>query len=179
MKTCPNCKCTNPDYAGRCDACGSSLLISSKQESSYSLPKASPPPYSISQPSSSPTTDGIRVGSIVRDVGIVWILTGIGGFIVGFATGGRQQDPQGFILAVIASNFMLGTVAFTIVGCLAPAERWRHLGFVAIGAWLISIVNVLFLGVTVPQWIFGALFMAFIMGFGGAISYVFKKRPVA
>ena len=179
MKSCAICKCTNSDDATRCDSCGSDRLISSKQESSYSLPKASPPSYSISQPSSSPTTDGIRVGSIVRDVVIVWILTAIGGFVVGFATGGRQQDPQGYILGILAANFLLGTVAFTIVGCLAPADRWRHLGFVAIGAWLTSIINVLFFGVTVPQWIFGALFMAFIMGFGGAISYVFKKRPVA
>ena len=126
-------------------------------------------------PASSPATQGIRVGSIVRDVIIVWILTAMGGFIVGFTNTGRQQDPQGNILALVAANFLLGTVAFTIVGCLAPPERWRHLGFVAIGAWFTSIINVIFLGVTIPQWIFGALFMAFIMGFGGAISYVFKK----
>jgi hypothetical protein len=100
----------------------------------------------------------------------------MGGFIAGMATGGPEQDPQRYALAVAASNFLLGTVAFAIVGCLAPPERWRHLGFVAIGAWLASLINVVFFGVTVPQWIFGAIFMAVLMGFGGAISYVFKKR---
>ncbi|MEI7809490.1 MAG: hypothetical protein WCJ07_13510 [Verrucomicrobiota bacterium] len=126
-----------------------------------------------------PVEQGIRVGPIIRDIVIVWILTAMGGFVAGFAAGGRQKDPQAFALALAASNFLLGTVAFTIAGCLAPPERWRHLGFVAIGAWLTSLINVLFFGVTVPQWIFGGVFMAIIMGFGGAISYVFKKRPTA
>lgn len=123
-----------------------------------------------------PTDQQVRVGPIIRDIVIVWLLTGIGGFVAGIATGGPDRNPQQFIFAAAASNFLLGTVAFTIVGCLAPPERWRHLGFVAIGAWFTSLINVLFFGVTVPQWIFGAIVMAIIMGFGGAISYVFKKR---
>ena len=132
-----------------------------------------PPPTIEPQP---PTGQQVRVGPIIRDIVIVWLLTLIGGFISGFATGGPERNPQQFILAAAASNFLLGTVAFTIVGCLAPPERWRHLGFVAIGAWFTSLINVLFFGVTVPLWIFGAIVMAIIMGLGGAISYVFKKR---
>ena len=120
----------------------------------------------------------MRIGPIIRDVVIVWVLTAIGGFIAAIA-GGPQQDPQRFVVAVAASNILLGTVAFIIVGCLAPPKRWRHLGFVAIGVWFSSIIYVLFLGVTILQWVFGAIFMIVIMGIGGAISYVFKKKATA
>jgi len=135
---------------------------------------ATPPP--IVQPPP-PSDQQVRIGPIIRDIVIVWALTAMGGFVAGVATGGPQRDPQRFVLALAASNFLLGTVAFTIVGCLAPPDRWRHLGFVAIGAWFTSIINVLFFGISLPQWIFAAIFIGIIMGFGGAISYVFKKKP--
>jgi hypothetical protein len=99
----------------------------------------------------------------------------MGGLVAGVALGGSQTDPQRFMLAVTISNVLLGTVAFTIAGCLAPPGRWRHLGFVALGAWLTSLLNVVLFGVTIPQWIGGAIFMAIIMAVGGGISYVFKK----
>jgi hypothetical protein len=137
-----------------------------------------PPP--IGQPPP-PTAQGLRVGPIVRDVVIVWVLTAMGGAVAGVATGGPQRDPQRFMLAVAVSNFFLGTVAFTITGCLAPPGRWRHLGFVALGAWFTSLINVVFFGVSIPQWIGGAIFMAVVMGIGGGISYAFRRdtKPLA
>ena len=139
---------------------------------------ATPPPTVQPPP---PTEQRVLVGPIVRDVLIVWVLTALGGIVAGIATGGPTQDTQRFMLAVAAANFLLGTVAFTIAGCLAPAGRWRHLALVAVGAWFTSLVNVVFFGVTIVQWIGGAIFMALIMGIGGAISYVFKrdKKPSA
>jgi len=131
-----------------------------------------PPP--IVQPPP-PNERGVRVGPIIRDVVIVWVLTAMGGFVAGLATGGPPRDAQRFMLAVMVSNFLLGTVAFTIAGCLAPPGRWRHLSFVALGAWVTSLINVVFFGVSIPQWIGGAIFIAIIMSIGGAISYVFKR----
>jgi hypothetical protein len=117
-----------------------------------------------------------QISSVIRDVIIVWVLTAAGGFVVGFAAGVLQLKPPLAMLALIASNFLLGTVAFTIVGCLAPLSRWRHLGFVALGAWFTSLINVVFFGVTIPQWVAGAIFMAIIMGIGGSLSYLFKRE---
>lgn len=115
---------------------------------------------------------------IVRDVIIVWFLTGIGGFVVGFgitvATGSPPKHTQGYMLAIATSNFLLGTVAFTIVGCLTSIARWRHLVIVAALAWLTSLVNVAFLGTTMSQWIGSAVFIAVMMGIGGGLSYLFK-----
>ncbi len=118
----------------------------------------------------------MRVGPIIRDVVIVWVLTAMGGFVLGIAEGGSSRDAQRSMLALAASNFLLGTVGFTIAGCLAPPRRWRHLGFVAVGVWFASLINVVFFRVSIPEWIGGgAILMPIIMGLGGAISYVFKR----
>jgi hypothetical protein len=122
-----------------------------------------------------PTEQRVHIGPIIRDVVIVWVLTAMGGFVAGIATAGPQRDAQRFMLAVAVSNLLLGTVAFTIVGCLAPPPRWRHLAIVAAGAWLTSFINVVFFGVGIAQWIAAAIFIAIIMGIGGALSYVFKR----
>jgi hypothetical protein len=137
-----------------------------------------PPPI---VPAPLATERRVRIGPIIRDVFIVWILTALGGFVAGVATGGPQGDAQRFMLAVMVSNILLGTVAFTIAGCLAPPARWRHLALVALGSWLTSVVNVLFFGVSIAQWIGGAIFTALIMGVGGGISYIFKRntKPAA
>ena len=75
---------------------------------------------------------------------------------------------------LVISNLLLGTVAFTIVGCLAPAPRWRHLRYVALGSWLTSVINVLFFHVAIPHWIASAFFIAIIMSIGGGISHLLK-----
>ena len=131
------------------------------------------PPPIVQQPPL--TNQGLRVALIIRDVVIVWVLTAMGGFVAGVATGGPERDVQLYLLAIMASNLLFGTIAFTIAGCLAPPGRWRHLSFVALGVWLTSLVNVVFFAVTIPQWIGGAIFTAILMGLGGAISYAFKR----
>jgi len=130
------------------------------------------PQLQVVDPPPPPTEQPVRFGPIIRDVVIVWVLTAIGGFLVGLAAGATGGNMQGLL---VLSNLLVGTAAFTIAGCLAPAPRWRHLGFVALGSWLTGIVNVLFFHVTIPQWIGSAFFIAIIMGIGGGISYLFKR----
>ena len=80
------------------------------------------------------------------------------------------------MVTATVSNLLLGTVGFIISGCLATGNRWRHLAYVALGAWATSVINVLFLGVEVEQWMLSGFFMAFIMGMGGGLSYLFKGK---
>ena len=115
----------------------------------------------------------IRYGAVVRDVLIVWLLTSIGGFVVGLAVG-TTQSPR-FMLAVAASNILLGTVAFIIVGCLAGEGRWKHLAVVALLVWLIGVVNLAF-GVTLVQWFFGFIPLAVVMGLGGGIAHLIRRK---
>lgn len=117
----------------------------------------------------------MRVGPIIRDAVIVWILTAMGGFVVGAAASGSQRDAQRFMLAIAASNLLFGTVGFTIAGCLSPPGRWKHLSIVAVVAWFCGLINVAFVGVTIPQWIGSIIFIAIMMGVGGALSYIFKR----
>lgn len=114
----------------------------------------------------------VRLGPVLRDVAIVYVLTAIGGFVVGLA--GHRGDPA-YIFSIAVSNLLLGTVGFTISGFLATGDRWRHLGYVALGAWGASFVNVLFFGVTVGYWGVGAFVIALMMGAGGGLSFLFKR----
>ena len=136
-------------------------------------PEQNQPQLQVVQPPTR-TEAPFRIGPIIRDVVIVWVLTAIGGFVIGL-TGGAQRNPQQMMLAIVASNFLLGTIAFTISGCLAPAPRWRHLAFVALGSWITSLINVAVLNVTIAQWFFSIIFLSIIMGIGGGLSYIFKK----
>lgn len=126
-----------------------------------------------SAPLSSQHTKIIPV-KVARDVVLVWVLTAMGGFIVGLS--GTSIGSDRYMLALGASNLLLGTSAFVIAGCLTPANRWRHLAWVAFYSWLLSIVNVLF-GVRISDWLIGSVFMAIIAGIGGGISVLFKKTP--
>jgi len=128
-----------------------------------------PPP--IIQPPPS-TEQQVRVGPILRDILIIFVLTFIGGFVIGLAS--EPTSPR-WILAIPASNLLLGTVGFVISGCLAVGNRWRHLAYVGLGVWLTGLINVLLFGFSIVLWFFSITFVALIMVLGGAISYVFKR----
>ncbi len=128
------------------------------------------PPPPIDQPP--PTEPGMRFGPIARDVVIVAALTGIGGFVIGLT--GALESQRG-MLAIMASNLLLGTVGFVISGCLARDNRWRHLACVAVGVWLFGLGNVLFFGVGIAHWLFSSIAVGLMMGVGGALSYVFRR----
>jgi hypothetical protein len=116
---------------------------------------------------------GVRVGPVLRDVAMILVLTAMGGFVAGVA--GHRGDPASSMLALMVSNLFFITLGFTISGCLATGNRWRHLAYVALGAWAASIMNVLFFGLTVEQWMLSAFLMAFLMAMGGGLSFLFKR----
>jgi hypothetical protein len=124
---------------------------------------------------------------LVRDVAIVWVFTALGGFVIGVTAklfgvapdfGALLASPQ-MQIALSVSNLVFGIVAFSIVGALKKTDRFKHLFIVAIGAWLISAANMLFMPLTLVQWLLGALFLAVIMAIGGGISFLFVPSPKA
>jgi hypothetical protein len=112
-----------------------------------------------------------RFGPILRDVAILWVLTGMGGFVAGFATQGIARSS-----AAAIANLFFGTVGFTISGCLAAAPRWQHLVNVALFTWFTSLINVFF-GLPLEQWLWGMFFFPLVMAIGGGLSYLFKRSP--
>ncbi|EEF59018.1 hypothetical protein Cflav_PD2067 [Pedosphaera parvula Ellin514] len=116
-----------------------------------------------------------RFGPIVRDVALIFVLNLIGGFIAAVAANGTQKGEQQFLRAILLCNLSFGTLGFTISACLAPGNRWRHLHYVGLGVWLTGLINVVFAGIGIGQWVL-SLFVIFIMEvIGGAISYAFKR----
>lgn len=110
---------------------------------------------------------------VIRDVLIITALTFIGGFIAGLAA---PPNSHTLLFGIVASNLLLGTLGFIISGCLTPHNRWRHLVCVAIGAWLVGIINVLYFGFSVGFWIGGIIVIAAMMGIGGALSFAFRRE---
>lgn len=115
--------------------------------------------------------EGTNFIPVIRDTLIVWVLTAIGGFVASFAA-----DK---LTALAVSDIVLATVGFTISGCLARSDRWRHLANVGLAAWLTSLINIPLVGITFVTWFFGAAIIAITAGVGGGISFLFKPASIA
>ena len=113
--------------------------------------------------------------AIIRDVIIVWILTTIGGFLVGFqasVSGGLGATTT----ALALSNMLLGTIAFCISGCMTQEARWKHLAIVATFCWLTSILNVIVGFLTIEAWILSIVWILVWAGLGGGLSFIIKPK---
>lgn len=114
----------------------------------------------------------IRWRAVVRDVAIVVLFSFLGGLVVGVA----GTDSQRMVLALGISNVLFGIVAFAIVGCLTPTNRFKHLAIVAAVAWLLSVVNVIVFGVPVGGWLMSLAVTAVVTAIGGGISLLLVKE---
>ena len=113
--------------------------------------------------------------AIARDVSIVFGLVLASSF--GAAQIVQAMGEEVTPLVIGLSNIFWGTVGFTISGCLAKVQRFKHLFMVAVGLWLVSFVNVV-MGLTpVQMWAVGFLLILLMMGLGGGLSYLFVKTP--
>lgn len=115
----------------------------------------------------------IRWKALFRDVIIIFLLTFLGGFVIGMAAAGTGGGiPRG---AAAVSNIVFCIVGFTIAGCMAKTHRFRHLLHVAVGVWLLSFVNVLAFPTRLVHWLAGAIVIVITMLIGGGISVIFVR----
>lgn len=143
-------------------------------------------------PQSRAGTASINIGAVIRDVGIIWILTAlpsfidtfIPNFIAGFNAGVKFHkavpvspvSPMVPLSSLLPISFVLAVIGFVISGSQAQRSRWKHLFAVAIVTWLSALLNVI-LGYYSPDEWFKSIFgILLIMSIGGVISYVFKRR---
>jgi hypothetical protein len=115
-----------------------------------------------------------HLGAVVRDVTIIFVLTFLGGLCVGIFAARWTVTALQFALGIALANIVFSIVGFAISGCLAHEPRWRHLVHVAIGVWLASLINVMFFGATILNWVTSSLLIVILMGIGGGVSYVFR-----
>jgi hypothetical protein len=113
----------------------------------------------------------IRWRDVVRDIVIVFVLTAVGGFIVGVTgvTAGRRM------IAAAASNLLLGTVAFTIVGCLHESRRVVHTCTAALGNWILGLGLVAAGAATVLQWTMSVVPMLLTAALGAFLAQFFTR----
>ena len=117
----------------------------------------------------------IRWSALIRDVSIVVGLVLASSFAAAQIIQAMGEEVTALVIGL--SNFFWGTVGFTISGCLAKTERFKHLFMVAVGLWLVSFVNVV-MGLTPVQfWAVGFLLVLLMMGLGGGLSYLFVRTP--
>jgi FtsH-binding integral membrane protein len=113
------------------------------------------------------------VKTVLRDVAIIFGLTLIGGVIVGVALDSEQNKT----VALAVSTILFGIIGFCISGALIKVNRFNHLLKVAIGFWILGIVNVLFGKSTIIQWASSIIVILILMGIGGGLSYLFSRSP--
>ena len=136
--------------------------------------QSSPTAVGPSTSTASVATSSIRIGPVIRDVGIIWILTGFAGLVLGMAMGGSDRDS--LLAAAGLGNIIFGTIGFIISGSLVKANKWKHLFAVAIGLWLSSFINIFIIGVGVGQWVASLFLVLIMMLVGGLISYIFNRQ---
>ena len=106
---------------------------------------------------------------VLRDACILIGLTALGGFAVGLAYGleGGKTPP---LWLIGISNLLMGTIGFTVCGCLVPVGRWRHLSAVAATVWAFSWVNVWLFGMPPSGLVFAIPVLVAMMLVGGGLS---------
>lgn len=116
--------------------------------------------------------------TILRDTLLVWGLSLVGGFIVGFSFAMRgAAGDQTEMMLIALSNIICSIIGFTISGCLARKNRFQHLFWVALMTWLTSLFNVVVMGFPFGQWALSIILIMVLMGAGGGLSFIFVRPP--
>ena len=112
--------------------------------------------------------------AIARDVLLMWILSGISGFLIGFVLAMTGRSSL-FMAAICLSNFICAVIVFFISGCLIRENRWEHLVKVAFFTWLTSLVNFLLGFTSFSNWLLSIFAVLIFMAIGGGLSSLFVK----
>ena len=110
---------------------------------------------------------------VIRDVLIICILTFAGALVVRTSVGDLATRFKLFLL----SNLFLQIVGFTIGGCIAKTRRIKHLFIVAIGVWIVNLLNIALGASTFTLWLVSLLPTLLMMLIGWALSFLFVRAP--
>lgn len=113
----------------------------------------------------------IRWKALFRDTLVIFILTGLVGFVLAYAAKGTPVPMD----AIALGNIIFMTVGFTISGGMAKDDRFQHLSGVAISVWLFSLVNLFIAPVRFTDWLWGVIPVIIAMVVGGLLSFLFSR----
>lgn len=115
---------------------------------------------------------------VLIDAAIVFGLTFIAGFVIGFVAAvlGGAAPPA----LIGLSDMLFVIVGFAYVAYRTNGRRFQHLALVALGVWLFSIINPLLGIISLPAWIFAIvptfIFMFIGAGVGIGLRHLFHKE---
>ncbi len=144
-------------------------------------PRFQPQPSAASEPTAipvSPTTllaPTLRIGAVIRDVGIIQVLAAVGGYVIGAASGAETLEE--LVSQLLLAALVMNSVGFFISGWLADGRtRWKHLAAVAVGVWLTNTIITALMGLVSPEgWILNAVLVTIAMGIGGFLANQIKR----
>ncbi|MGI9592617.1 MAG: hypothetical protein ACR2P8_14695 [Myxococcota bacterium] len=111
---------------------------------------------------------------LVRDMLIVLTLGSLGTVAVTFALGGLTPYVQ------LGVAFLMIAIGFAISGWLKGAGRFKHLSLVAVGVWLVALLDTwLRAPERYPPIGAGLVIIVLAMLVGGAASLAFRRSPAA
>ncbi len=120
-----------------------------------------------------------RVG---LDVLIIFVLTLIGGFIVGAILGSSGSlTSNSVILWTALSNIIFASAGFAYSAYKTTVNRWAHLVAVGGCVWALSLINVIMQYATIQDWLLSIIPIIVFIGIGGGIGTLLakKKAPAA
>ena len=113
---------------------------------------------------------------VIRDALIIFILTAIGGFIIGVCKASLGINDANYLIAIGLSNIFFTIVGFTISAVIVKKSRFEHLFKVAITVWVLGAVNIILGYANLFQWACSAIVILISMGIGGGLSYIFVSK---
>jgi hypothetical protein len=116
----------------------------------------------------------MNLKAVIRDVLIIFALTYLSGFVIGLSGAAKGAN---YLAAIAIGNIIFSIVGFTISGALARTNRFKHLVQVALGVWLLGLINIFLVGTTIKAWALSVIFIVIAMGIGGLLSYLFARSP--
>jgi hypothetical protein len=111
--------------------------------------------------------------ALLRDIGIIFVLTFIGGLLMPFAPTAIKQNPYVGATVII----LFGAMGFCIAGCLTKVDRFKYLGMVFLGTWFTGVINVI-IGQPLSTWLASSVSVAYMAILGGGLSYFVAPTPV-
>lgn len=105
---------------------------------------------------------------------IIFALTVVGGFLVGFIGGFFGSALPIYALAI--SNLIAASAGFAYSAYTVREKRWAHLGTVALVLWLMSLINPILGLATLGEWMLSFIAIVFFMAIGGGVGAFIAKR---
>src|SRR5438067_10287880 len=109
--------------------------------------------------------------AVVRDAVLIYLLTFLGGFVLGFSGIRVAENPTVYRLV---SSF-LSVVALTISACIMKSNRLRHLFLVVVAVWIIASTNIPLGFETFSSWFGSIVYFAILALVAWGLSYVFLR----